>query len=75
MMGVLVFNIALLAIAAAAAIGMLPKRLYDAPLRGLHNTIGITTPTDRQLRWVLAVWLFSTAIIVDSMIALLVYVF
>lgn len=65
----------MLALTVAAAVGLMPRRLYDGFLRGLHNTIGITTPSDRQLRWVLAAWLLSTLIIVDGLALMLVYVF
>jgi hypothetical protein len=72
--GLLIFNLAILLLAVATLAQVLPLRLYDGFLRGLHNTIGITTPTDRQLRWVLVVWLLSLAAIVDGMALLLQYV-
>jgi hypothetical protein len=75
MRGVLTFNLAMLLLCGAVLAGVLPKRVYDGPLRGLHNVIGITTPSDRQLRWVLVVWLLCTVAIFDAMAALLVYVF
>jgi hypothetical protein len=75
MIGFVVFNVALLLLCAAVAGGLVPGRLYDGLMRGLHNTIGITTPTERQVRWVLIVWMLSTAAIFDAMAALLVYVF
>jgi hypothetical protein len=55
--------------------GVVPPKRYDGPTRGLHNTIGITTPTERQLRWVLIVWVLSTVVIFDAMALLLTYVF
>jgi hypothetical protein len=72
--GLLIFNLAIVILAAATLARVLPLRFYDSFLRGLHNTIGITTPTDRQLRWVLVVWLLSLAAIVDGMALLLLYV-
>jgi hypothetical protein len=75
MNGVLAFNLAMLLVCAAIAAGVVPSKLYDGLMRGLHNTIGITTPTPRQARWVMIVWIVSTVIIVDIMAALLVYVF
>ncbi len=75
MTGLVVFNSIILLLSIATGMGVLPRRLYDGTLRGLHNTIGITTPSDRQLRWVLIVWLISTALIVDALAAMLVYVF
>ena len=75
MIGLLAFNVAMLAICAAVAAGLVPGRLYDGLMRGLHNTIGITTPTERQVRWVLIVWIVCMLAIFDAMAALLVYVF
>lgn len=73
--GLFWFNVVLIAFCAATAAGFLPRRLYDGFLRGLHNTIGITTPTDRQLRWVLIAWVMATLVIVDGLAGMLVYVF
>ena len=75
MSGVLKLNIAILIVCAAILAGLFPMRLYGGMLRGLHNTIGITTPSDRQLRWVLIVWIVSAVVIFDTMAALLIYVF
>jgi hypothetical protein len=75
MNGVILFNAVVLVFCAATGAGVLPSKLYNSFLRGLHATIGITTPTDRQLRWVLVVWALSTLFIVDGLLALLVYVF
>jgi hypothetical protein len=75
MTGLVVFNVAMVAICAAVTAGLVPQRLYDGLMRGLHNTIGITTPTERQARWVLVVWIVSVTAVFDAMAALLVYVF
>jgi hypothetical protein len=75
MTGFVVFNLAMLAICAAVAAGLVPAKLYGGLMRGLHNTIGITTPTERQVRWVLIVWLVCMVGIFDAMAALLVYAF
>ena len=69
------FNLAMLAICAAVGVGLVPAKLYDGLMRGLHNTIGITTPSERQVRWVLVVWIVCMVAIFDAMAALLVYVF
>jgi len=75
MIGVIVFNVACLLVCAAVLANLIPFRLYGSLLRGLHNTIGITTPTDRQLQWVLVVWAISMLAIVDLMLILFAYVF
>lgn len=72
---VVLLHVVSLALVAAALANLLPGKLYDSLLRGLHNTIGITTPSQRQLRWVLVVWVLSVVIIFDAMALLLVYVF
>lgn len=72
---VVLLHVVSLALVAAAMANLLPGKLYDSLLRGLHNTIGITTPSQRQLRWVLVVWVLSVVIIFDAMALLLVYVF
>jgi hypothetical protein len=72
---VVLFHVVSLALVAAAVADLFPAKLYDSLLRGLHNTIGITTPTQRQLRWVLIVWVLSAVVIFDAMALLLVYVF
>jgi hypothetical protein len=69
------FNLAILLTCAAVILRAIPFRLFRDFLRGLHFTIGITTPTDRQLRWTLVAWLASLIVIVDMMALLLRYVF
>jgi hypothetical protein len=71
----IVLNILLPALAAAIGAGMVSLRLFGSLLDALHNTIGITTPTPRQVRWVAVVWIASTLIIVDGLALLLTYVF
>lgn len=70
-----VLHVLSFAIVASVAADKLPPKWYDPLLRGLHNTIGITTPTNRQLRWVLIAWILSTVVICDAMALLLIYVF
>ena len=59
------FNAVMFLLIAAALAGAIPRRIYDSFLRGLHMTIGISTPTDQQLRRALAMWLVSVVAIVD----------
>jgi hypothetical protein len=70
-----IFNGAFALAAILAAGGRIPREWYEGAMRGLHNTIGITTPTERQMRWTLVVWLLSAIVIVDAMALLLVYAF
>ena len=75
MSGLSIFNAVVFVVCMLVAAGVVPKKWYDGLVRGLHATIGITTPTDRQVRVVLVVWLISMLAILDTMAALLKYVF
>ena len=75
MRGFVALNVLTLLLCVTIAAGLVPLRLYDGLMRGLHNTIGITTPTERQVRWVLIVWIVVMLAIFDAMAALVVYVF
>ncbi len=67
----LLFNILTGLVAIAVLTRLIPGRLYAGFLRGMHNTIGISTPNDSQVRWVCLVWIVSTLVIVDAMAAVL----
>ena len=71
----LMLNGSLLVVCAAIAVGIVPLKWYEALLRGLHLTIGISTPSDNQMRWVMIVWIVSMLAIFDLMALGLVYVF
>jgi hypothetical protein len=75
MIAVVAFNVVCFVLVAAVLANLVPFRFYGGILRGLHNTIGITTPTDRQLQWVLVAWIVATVAIVDLMVILFAYVF
>jgi hypothetical protein len=70
----LIFNLVMAILIAATILNWIPLRIYRDFLYGLHYTIGITAPTDRQLRWTLVVWLISLLVIVDGMVLLLQFV-
>ncbi len=74
-MGLLAFNLVIVLLCAVTIAGRMPPRLYGGFLRMLHNTIGITAPTDQQVRAVLVVWLISVLVIVDALALLFTYVF
>ena len=64
MLGLVLFNLVVMLFCAAILGRLVPKRYYGF-LRGLHGAIGITTPTDSQLGWVMVAWILSMAAIVD----------
>ena len=73
MLGLSLFNLVMVLLCAAAVGRPIPPR-FNGFLRGLHKTIGISTPTDRQLRWVLVVWLLAVLAIVDGLAFLMAYI-
>ena len=68
-----IFNAVMFLAIAAALAGAIPRRFYDGFLRRLHMPIGISTPTDQQLRRSLAIWLVSALAIVDVLAFVLRY--
>ena len=75
MVPLIIFNVVLLALAVAVMTQMLPTGFLGELVDGLHKSIGITSPTPNQIRWVVVVWLVSMVVIVDMMLFLFVYVF
>jgi hypothetical protein len=75
MFWLIAFHVVLIALGFAVAKGRIPTKLVSGLLEGFHATIGITAPTEKQLRWVIIAWLASLLIIVDLMLFLFVYVF
>jgi hypothetical protein len=72
--GVIIFNLIVILLAVGVARKMLPIKLLTSLLAGLHNTLGITVPTENQARMALLIWLAAAIIIVDGIGFLLVYV-
>lgn len=50
------------------------RQLVSNMLGYLHKTIGITTPSLKQVRTVALIWIGSTIIIVDGFLFLLVFI-
>ena len=75
MLLLLLFHVALILLGAALAMGWIPIKLVSGLVEGFHATIGITPPTDKQLRWVIIAWIASLLLIVDMMVLLFLYVF
>jgi hypothetical protein len=66
------FHVVMLAALAGLVSNRMPRRWYFPLVDLLHNSMGITTPTGRQARWVAIVWILSTLAIVDGMAVLVV---
>ena len=73
MTGIIVFNLVMVAFAAAIALQLVPSARISTSLEWLHGIIGITPPaTDKA--WIFAlVWVGSMMIIVDGLLLLLVF--
>jgi hypothetical protein len=72
---VVAFNALLILLALAVARGVVPLGALSGLVEGFHATIGITPPTQNQLRWVVVVWIASVLLIIDGMLLLFLYVF
>ena len=73
MIGIVVFNVVMLALGAAVGSRPLPANVISAALDWLHNTIGITSPPREKVRMVALVWLASIIVIVDGVLLMLVF--
>lgn len=72
--GLVIFNLALILVVVGVAARLLPRGFYHVWINLLHNTIGITTPTEQQARYAFLFWIISILVIVDVVVLLLVYV-
>jgi len=75
MLVLVLLNAVMLLIAAGVLRGIIPVKFITGIIEGLHATIGITTPTARQVRWVTAFWIAFILVTVDGMLLLFRYVF
>jgi len=74
-MGILVVLNVLAAVYSVALLRMwMPVGFLGGLIHGLHQVVGITTPTDRQVRWAIVAWVVSLILILDVVFLLLVYV-
>jgi hypothetical protein len=75
MLLLLLLHLLLILLAAAVAKGWIPMKLVSGLVEGFHATIGISAPTEKQLRWVIIAWIASLLLIFDMMVAMFLYVF
>jgi hypothetical protein len=75
MLLLLLLHLLLILLAAAVAKGWIPMKLVSGLVEGFHATIGISAPTEKQLRWVIIAWIASLLLIFDTMVAMFLYVF
>ena len=72
---IIAFNLVLALLAVFVGTGVVPIKVVSGLVAGFHATIGITPPTEKQMRWVIVAWLISLLLIVDVVLFLFVYVF
>ena len=72
---IIAFNAVLVFLAFFVGMGVVPIKMVSGLVAGFHATIGITPPTEKQLRWVIVAWIASVLIIVDLVLVLFVFVF
>jgi hypothetical protein len=75
MLWIIAFNAILLLLGAGIVKGLVPIKFLRGLIDGLHATIGISTPTERQTRWVIAFWIAFLLVMVDGMLLLFRYAF
>jgi hypothetical protein len=73
MIGILIFNVLALALAAAVGAGLVPTEQTSSLLNWLHSIIGITPPASDQTRTFALIWIGSLIVIVDGLLLLLVF--
>ncbi len=73
MIGVIFFNVLMLALCAAVGSGLVPLNPIRSMLDWLHNSVGITLPPEEKMRMVALFWLASILVIVDGVLFMLVF--
>jgi hypothetical protein len=69
------FNVLMVLLAAGVIAKLISVRFLTGFITALHYTIGISTPTQNQVRNAVIVWIVSVVIIVDVLYCLLLWVF
>jgi hypothetical protein len=73
MASVVIFNVLMIALAAAVGTGLVPASRISSILEWLHAIIGITPPALEKSRLFALVWIGSMIVIVDGLLSLLVF--
>ena len=73
MTGIVIFNVLMIAIAAAVGTGLVPASRISSMLEWLHAIIGITPPAPEKSRLFALVWIVSMIVIIDGLLSLLVF--
>lgn len=73
MAGIVAFHIVMLLLLMCIATRIVPTRIVSTMVAVLHKSIGITTPSESQMRMIALVWVASIIVIVDGCLLLLVF--
>jgi hypothetical protein len=71
MIGLLTFNVLAIALGLAVGTGLVPTPSLTNMLDWLHSIIGITPPSPHQARIYALVWIVTTIVLVDGLLAML----
>jgi len=73
MTGIVIFNVLMIALAAAVGSALVPTSRISSMLEWLHAIIGITPPAPEKSKLFALVWIGSMIAIVDGLLFLLVF--
>jgi hypothetical protein len=74
MVAIVVFHVVMLLLGLVIGSRVVSTDLVSNMLGYLHKTIGITTPSLKQVRTVALIWIGAAIIIVDGFLFLLVFI-
>jgi hypothetical protein len=74
MLSIAIFHALALLLVVGIVTRLVPPNFVGEMLVYLHKSIGITTPSQNQVRMVALIWIASAVIIVDGCILLLVFI-
>jgi hypothetical protein len=71
---VVLFHVVLILVGLAVLTGVVPTGRVGSALSYLHKSIGITTPSTKQVRMVAFIWIGSAIVMVDGSLLLLLLI-
>lgn len=74
MVSIVVFHLVMLLAGIAIVTRIVPAQVVSNVLGYVHKSIGITTPSEQQVRMVALIWIGSVIVIIDGCLFLLVFI-
>jgi len=68
MIGIAIYNVAMILLGLAVRIGLVPAPTVEGMLAWLHGIIGITPPGAESARTIATFWIVSMIVIVDGLL-------